>query len=56
MPCELGVVLTFCRRGQDVIGTLESIAEKFPKTGFFHNGDSNFNSPQIQTVLQGQIA
>lgn len=36
-------------RGQDVIGTLESIAEKvLQKTGFFHNGDSNFNSPQIQ--------
>jgi hypothetical protein len=32
-----------------VIGTLESIAEKvLQKTGFFHNGDSNFNSPQIQ--------
>ncbi|KAF2492027.1 hypothetical protein BU16DRAFT_101477 [Lophium mytilinum] len=36
-------------RGQDVIGTLETIAEKvLQKTGFFHNGDSRYDSPQVQ--------
>ncbi|KAF2121440.1 SacI homology domain-containing protein [Lophiotrema nucula] len=36
-------------RGQDVIGTLENLAEKvLRKTGFFHNGDSNFDEPQVQ--------
>jgi hypothetical protein len=36
-------------RGQDVIGTLEAIAEKvLQKTGFFHNGDSKYDSPQVQ--------
>lgn len=36
-------------RGQDVIGTLERIAEKvLQKTGFFQNGDEEFNTPQVQ--------
>jgi hypothetical protein len=36
-------------RGQDVIGTLENLAEKvLRKTGFFRNGDDEFNSPQVQ--------
>ncbi|KAF2473890.1 uncharacterized protein BDR25DRAFT_281974 [Lindgomyces ingoldianus] len=36
-------------RGQDVIQTLEKLAEKvLQKTGFFHNGDSNFDTPQVQ--------
>ncbi|KAF1838098.1 polyphosphoinositide phosphatase [Decorospora gaudefroyi] len=36
-------------RGQDVIGTLENLAEKvLRKTGFFRNGDDEFDSPQVQ--------
>jgi hypothetical protein len=36
-------------RGQDVIGTLESLAEKvLDKTGFFHNGDASIDSPRVQ--------
>lgn len=36
-------------RGGDVIGTLEQIAEKvLRKTGFFHNGDHELDSPQVQ--------
>ena len=36
-------------RGQDVIGTLENLAEKvMRKTGFFRNGDSEFDEPQVQ--------
>ncbi|KAJ4983021.1 Polyphosphoinositide phosphatase [Stagonosporopsis vannaccii] len=36
-------------RGQDVIGTLESLAEKvLLETGFFHNGDENGTTPQVQ--------
>ncbi|KAF2703333.1 hypothetical protein K504DRAFT_485898 [Pleomassaria siparia CBS 279.74] len=37
-------------RGHDVIGTLEYLAEKvMMKTGFFHNGDSDFDTPQVQS-------
>lgn len=37
------------RRGQDVIGTLELIAERIlEKTDFFHNGDSEYDSPRVQ--------
>jgi hypothetical protein len=36
-------------RGQDVIGTLENLAEKvLRKTGFFHNGDDEIDMPQVQ--------
>ena len=36
-------------RGQDVIGTLENLAEKvMRKTGFFRNGDNEFDEPQVQ--------
>lgn len=36
-------------RGQDVIGTLEGLAEKvLRKTGFFHNGDEDSNMTQVQ--------
>lgn len=36
-------------RGGDVIGTLENIAEKIIRqTGFFHNGDSELDSPCVQ--------
>jgi hypothetical protein len=36
-------------RGQDVIGTLENLAEKvLCTTGFFHNGDEEVDSPQVQ--------
>ncbi|KAF1942984.1 polyphosphoinositide phosphatase [Clathrospora elynae] len=36
-------------RGQDVIGTLENLAEKIlRKTSFFRNGDDEFDSPQVQ--------
>ena len=36
-------------RGQDVIGTLEYLAEKvLQKTGFFHNGEGDLNAPQVQ--------
>ncbi|KAF2688181.1 hypothetical protein K458DRAFT_385750 [Lentithecium fluviatile CBS 122367] len=36
-------------RGQDVIGTLELLAEKIiQKTGFFHNGDDELDSPRVQ--------
>jgi hypothetical protein len=36
-------------RGQDVIGTLEYLGEKvLQKTGFFHNGDGDFDAPQVQ--------
>lgn len=36
-------------RGQDVIGTLEQLAEKvLRKTNFFHNGDGDENVPQVQ--------
>ena len=36
-------------RGQDVIGTLEIIAEEIlQKTGFFHNGDPDFETPSVQ--------
>jgi len=36
-------------RGQDVIVTLEHLAEKvIRKTGFFHNGDSELDSPHVQ--------
>ncbi|KAH7398456.1 polyphosphoinositide phosphatase-like protein Fig4 [Pyrenochaeta sp. MPI-SDFR-AT-0127] len=36
-------------RGQDVIGTLEHLAEKtLRKTGFFRNGDEEFDAPQVQ--------
>jgi hypothetical protein len=36
-------------RGQDVIGTLENLAEKvLRKTGFFHNGDDEVDAPQVQ--------
>ncbi|ORX95799.1 SacI homology domain-domain-containing protein [Clohesyomyces aquaticus] len=36
-------------RGQDVIGTLENIAEKvLQRTGFFHNGDSDYDNPRVQ--------
>lgn len=36
-------------RGQDVIGTLENVAEKvLSNTGFFHNGEYDLNSPQVQ--------
>jgi len=36
-------------RGQDVIGTLEILAEKIiQKTGFFHNGDEDFDAPRVQ--------
>ncbi|KAF2188095.1 hypothetical protein K469DRAFT_724694 [Zopfia rhizophila CBS 207.26] len=35
--------------GQDVIGTLEHLAEEvLQRTGFFHNGDSEFDSPKVQ--------
>ncbi|KAL1389595.1 polyphosphoinositide phosphatase-like protein Fig4 [Phyllosticta capitalensis] len=36
-------------RGMDVIGSLELIAEDvLEKTGFFHNGDTEFDAPQVQ--------
>ncbi|KAL6160953.1 phosphatidylinositol-3 [Exserohilum turcicum] len=36
-------------RGQDVIATLENLAEKvMRKTGFFRNGDIEFDEPQVQ--------
>lgn len=36
-------------RGQDVIMSLESLGEKvLRKTGFFHNGDADFDTPQVQ--------
>ncbi|KAF1955781.1 polyphosphoinositide phosphatase [Byssothecium circinans] len=36
-------------RGQDVISTLEGLAEKvIRQTGFFHNGDLEFDTPQVQ--------
>jgi phosphatidylinositol 3,5-bisphosphate 5-phosphatase len=36
-------------RGQDVIGTLELIAERIlQKTDFFHNGDSEYDFPRVQ--------
>lgn len=36
-------------RGGDVIGQLEIIAEEIVKTtGFFHNGDTEYDSPQVQ--------
>ncbi|KAL5117918.1 phosphatidylinositol-3,5-bisphosphate 5-phosphatase [Pleosporales sp. CAS-2024a] len=36
-------------RGQDVIGTLEKLAEKvLCKTGFFHNGEDDIDVPQVQ--------
>jgi hypothetical protein len=36
-------------RGQDVIGTLENLAQKvLDKTGFFHNGDDGVDAPQVQ--------
>jgi len=36
-------------RGQDVIGTLESLAEKvMMKTSFFHNGDTDNDVPRVQ--------
>ncbi|KAK7537810.1 polyphosphoinositide phosphatase-like protein Fig4 [Phyllosticta citricarpa] len=36
-------------RGMDVIGSLELIAEDvLEKTGFFHNGDTEFDMPQVQ--------
>ncbi|CAA9964795.1 Polyphosphoinositide phosphatase [Pyrenophora teres f. maculata] len=36
-------------RGQDVIGSLENIAEKvLRKTGLFRNGDDEFDAPQVQ--------
>jgi hypothetical protein len=36
-------------RGHDVISTLENLAEKvLQKTGFFHNGDDNFDNPKVQ--------
>jgi hypothetical protein len=36
-------------RGGDVIGTLEYLAEKvLQKTGFFHNGDGDLDTPQVQ--------
>ncbi|KAF2747756.1 polyphosphoinositide phosphatase-like protein Fig4 [Sporormia fimetaria CBS 119925] len=36
-------------RGQDVIGTLEQIAEKVIRvTGFFHNGETDFDAPRVQ--------
>ncbi|KAF2201743.1 hypothetical protein GQ43DRAFT_455567 [Delitschia confertaspora ATCC 74209] len=36
-------------RGQDVIGTLENIAEKvLQTTDFFHNGDHSLDDPKIQ--------
>lgn len=36
-------------RGQDVIGSLENLAEKvLSKTGFFHNGDIDIDNPQVQ--------
>lgn len=37
------------RRGQDVIGTLEIIAaDILDRTGFFHNGDLQYDSPKVQ--------
>ncbi|KAI9681030.1 MAG: phosphatidylinositol-3,5-bisphosphate 5-phosphatase [Bathelium mastoideum] len=39
-------------RGQDVIGTLEMIAEEvISKTGFFHNGDQEETEPQLQNGI-----
>ncbi|KAI8942767.1 hypothetical protein NX059_000811 [Plenodomus lindquistii] len=36
-------------RGQDVIGTLESLAEKvLAMTSFFHNGESDMDAPRVQ--------
>ncbi|KAF1990854.1 Polyphosphoinositide phosphatase, factor-induced gene 4 protein [Aulographum hederae CBS 113979] len=36
-------------RGQDVIGTLEAIAEGIlQRTGFFHNGDAEVDTPTVQ--------
>lgn len=36
-------------RGGDVIGNLEVIAEEILNTtGFFHNGDTDYNRPQVQ--------
>ncbi|KAH9882168.1 hypothetical protein J1614_001340 [Plenodomus biglobosus] len=36
-------------RGQDVIGTLESLAEKvLATTSFFHNGESDIDAPCVQ--------
>ncbi|KAF2754432.1 hypothetical protein EJ05DRAFT_422288, partial [Pseudovirgaria hyperparasitica] len=36
-------------RGQDVIGTLEILAERvLDKTGFFHNGDNDLHTSKIQ--------
>lgn len=36
-------------RGQDVIGTLESLAEEvLVETGFFRNGDETVGTPQVQ--------
>ncbi|KAL2349738.1 polyphosphoinositide phosphatase Fig4 [Cryomyces antarcticus] len=36
-------------RGGDVIGTLETIAERIvDQTGFFHNGDVHYGTPQVQ--------
>ena len=42
-------ILTACSRGQDVIGTLESIAEDIiDKTSFFRNGDDKYDRPHLQ--------
>lgn len=36
-------------RGGDVIGNLEIIAQEIlATTGFFHNGDTDYNTPQVQ--------
>lgn len=39
-------------RGQDVIGTLELIAEEIlQKTSFFHNGDLQRDTPKVQNGI-----
>jgi hypothetical protein len=39
-------------RGGDVIGNLEVIAEEILNvTGFFHNGDADFDEPQVQNGI-----
>jgi hypothetical protein len=41
--------LTFLSRDQDVIGTLESIADEvLKKTSFFHNGDGQPDHAKVQ--------
>lgn len=45
-------LLIYRSRGQDVIGTLELIAERIlEKTDFFRNGDYGLESPRVQNGI-----